>query len=173
MRTQSLQNWNRDYDLLLGWYVQSDPVGLLGGINTYAYVNGNPLGGVDPEGLFWSAAFRGAWAFGSVIGGTIGYYLSTPQGRDATDDIAQGLINGADALCRDTDPGASSSSAPLQACLRAAEGDSEDWGQFCRSLPKILGLAVAGKFSAKAGCLRQEHASTQSKINWCHNQFGN
>lgn len=44
-------NYFRDYDPAVGRYVESDPVGLLGGINTYGYVGQNPLALVDPNGL--------------------------------------------------------------------------------------------------------------------------
>jgi len=44
-------NYHRDYDPSLGRYIQSDPIGLSGGLNTYGYVGANPLMGVDPLGL--------------------------------------------------------------------------------------------------------------------------
>jgi RHS repeat-associated protein len=44
-------NYFRDYDPLIGRYVQGDPIGLSGGINLYGYVGGNPINAIDLVGL--------------------------------------------------------------------------------------------------------------------------
>lgn len=44
-------NYYRDYDPATGRYLTSDPIGLQGGVNTYAYANADPLGLSDRLGL--------------------------------------------------------------------------------------------------------------------------
>ena len=51
-------NHHRDYDPKLGRYIQSDPIGLNGGINRYVYVGNDPVNYTDSTGLLRTAQFR-------------------------------------------------------------------------------------------------------------------
>ena len=46
--SSTYQSNARDYDSAVGRYIESDPVGLRSGVNTYAYVLDNPLSHFDP-----------------------------------------------------------------------------------------------------------------------------
>ncbi len=50
-------NHFRYYDPELGRYITSDPIGIIGGMNTYGYVNQNPIIGVDINGLTVSCSY--------------------------------------------------------------------------------------------------------------------
>ncbi|ULU27848.1 RHS repeat-associated core domain-containing protein [Dyella terrae] len=43
-------NVHRDYEVATGRYIQSDPIGIEGGLNSYLYANGAPSNYVDPSG---------------------------------------------------------------------------------------------------------------------------
>ncbi len=83
-------NYFRDYDPSTGRYVQSDPIGIRGGINTYEYAYANPIQMKDPFGLappqFWdtcrSNPVRCMWVL--FCGG--GSWTFAGSGQNNTED---------------------------------------------------------------------------------------
>lgn len=53
VETGTHYNMARDYDPRIGRYIESDPIGMDGGTDTYGYVGGSPLGFSDPLGEAW------------------------------------------------------------------------------------------------------------------------
>jgi len=74
------QNFFRDYDPVVGRYVESDPLGLGAGLNRYAYADGNPVMLTDDQGLILfilPAAFLVMEAWGAINCGIDLYNLIT------------------------------------------------------------------------------------------------
>lgn len=91
--------WNngyRDYSSGFGRYIESDPTGLDGGVNTYVYANGNPLSGVDPLGQATAVLLggKGGNLFGHVAiaftgQGVFSYGTQEAFGSSTTEYLAR------------------------------------------------------------------------------------
>ena len=76
-------NYFRTYDPYSGRYLESDPIGLSGGWNTYGYVGGRPIRYFDSKGLTDAIP-------GLLESGSFGRGYQIPFDQD--DDVAFGLV---------------------------------------------------------------------------------
>ena len=77
-------NYYREYDPGTGRYMQSDPIGLHGGINTYSYALNSPSMNTDAYGLYLPGVHRAFTEQGATQAG-----MSTSEGAA----LAQQVVN--------------------------------------------------------------------------------
>ena len=140
-------NYFRDYEPALGRYLESDPVGLSAGLNTYGYVGGDPLGFIDPTGensialgagIGFSVGGPGGAAVGALIGGAAMAYLickatdNTDRCRKEWEDARERCRN----LLSGPNPprGLTGGYSDIEKCAKgfvseACGGNPIDWGR--------------------------------------------
>lgn len=158
-------NYARDFDSETGRYVQSDPVGLRGGINTYGYANANPIMRFDSTGLTTVSVdvragvmlvdpeVRGRAPYTLPITSGTGECMNNPQ---CSKDENRGPIPPGDYAINVpelSDPGI------IHGILRQFRGDWGDWRVPVHPLPRTQTYGRSGfflhggRFKGSAGCI--------------------
>ncbi len=158
-------NYFRDYDPGTGRYIQSDPIGLEGGINPFEYALNNPIRVYDPFGLEPNQGCVAACTVdGGILGGGLGYLGGGLLGGSGGMLVAPGVgtiggaIGGADLGGA---AGAAAGSAAGNAAGRAlcSDDDREDecYEQYyeidiptCRGISRRRGKEAAARCYASA-----------------------
>jgi RHS repeat-associated protein len=79
-------NYFRNYDVNTGKYIESDPIGLEGGINTYGYSYQNPIMNFDPDGkLAWLGV--PAWIWFTTGAGGVGAVIASQHPEIVIDTV--------------------------------------------------------------------------------------
>ncbi|MCE7902710.1 MAG: hypothetical protein DYH20_08685 [Gammaproteobacteria bacterium PRO9] len=160
-------NYFRDYRPDTGRYLESDPIGLEGGINTYAYVAGNPLSRADPLGLWtWPSPAEVARYWYEVIGSGVDFLQNYRNLRVANQQIlSTGLSpSGADKYFHCMANCEASRRGPAGEDTSCSISDTREWAdQTFKGYPPSDSAAdqLANRLDRKGGMVDREQSCRQ------------
>jgi RHS repeat-associated protein len=164
--TGFFHNGFRDYDPASGRYVESDPLGLAAGWNTYAYVGGDPVMRRDPFGL---AYYDKTWGLEDYFfaptfwaRNKMGMDTSLPQGIvDSTAGMGDAITMGATNAIRNK----MGTNDQVNKCSGAYLGGEVAWIGLSLALPMgRLGYVVEAARIPKLGLSAEEAVAARNAL---------
>ena len=142
-------NYYRDYDPSVGIYKQSDPIGLRGNLNTYAYVF-DPLTKIDPLGLMGyghsgTSGGSGKSPQTNVFGCIVGCVRSPTDGSSEPQASVEPTVGGGFEVCeRPSEPMSCPAPRPTLGCGIYDPNCDDTWQYPGLSAPRRYGGFIVG-----------------------------